>query len=412
MSPINITNLLVRIASYNNMANRNANKNVNPQNNLLTNQNLPQQNIQRPVAQNFVQPQQNAVQQQFIQQQTPQQNIAQQQFIQQQTPQQNIVQQQFIQQQIPQQNIIQQQFVQQQTPQQNIIQQQGVNQINSQAETSHILGKAVQTSRIGVNNNIASRIASINTKNQNINYVKEMMNLPQDMKDVLSLIQKAAPSSVQGQSAMISLGNINIKNLTQLIQNGSKSALNQIVDTNIIQNLSKADKKQIAEAISYLNASSSSQESQTQALKNFMLLYLPWLPLEEGTDFELDFTFSEGSEEDDENILNIVIVTRNFGEIHILIILKAMNNFEIYIQCCKKFPKRKLIKLVGEDENKYTLKTNMVFEEQTTFEPKTKAQEAKITLSHVKEISPFLLLIANSLIKYTLLLDSQAANQK
>ena len=102
-------------------------------------------------------------------------------------------------------------------------------------------------------------------------------------------------------------------------------------------------------------------------------------------------------------------MTRHFGEIHILIILKSLSSFEIYVQCCKSFPKNLLLKLIGEDEKKYTMQTNVVFEEQKNFEPKTTSNEAKITLSNVKEISPFLLVIANSLIKYTLLLDAQVS---
>ncbi len=485
MSPINITNLLVKIVAHNNMVNRNSNKNVNSQTSLLQNNTQTQQNSGRSnialaqsaaqtqnsnAAQNLNQTQNSLLQQQsniaqrniaqnnsVVQNQastaqsqnvlTQQQNVLAQNNIQnsglvqqqnvvnnrqanlsaqnavnnrQANVQQNNLAQNIAQQQsLVQNNVAQQNIQSQRNIQQNIIQQnnvlfgQDVNKTNNQANSAGVFGASTKnTGRLTqLAQTNTSALSNINVRNQNINYVKDMMKLPQEMKDVLSLVQQTqtaqAKASVQGETSLLTLSNINLKSLTLLIQNGSKEALKQIMNAAIAQNISKSDLKQLEEAISYLNASSSSQESQTQALKNFMLLYLPWLPLEEGMDFELDFTFAEGSEEDDENILNIVIMTKHFGEIHILIILKAMNNFEIYIQCCKKFPKRKLMKLIGEDENKYTLKTNMVFEEQKNYEPKTKAQEAKITLSHVKEISPFLLLIANSLIKNTLLLDAQ-----
>ena len=248
-------------------------------------------------------------------------------------------------------------------------------------------------------------------RNQNITFVKDMMKLPQQMNEVLNMVQVAqtaqtAQAKTSPETRMLLLSNIDLRALTQVIQNGSKEALNAI-GLAAAANLTKADAKMIDEAVSYLNMSASSVESQTQALKNFMLLYLPWLPLQEGMDFELDFSFSKGSDEEDENILNIVIMTRNFGEIHILIILKALNSFEIYVQCCSEFPKKTLLKLVGEDEKKFSLQTNITFETQENVAPKSQPKEAKITLSHVKEISPFLLLIANSLIKNTFVLDSQ-----
>ena len=248
-------------------------------------------------------------------------------------------------------------------------------------------------------------------RNQNITFVKDMMKLPQQMNEVLNMVQVAqtaqtAQAKTSPETRMLLLSNIDLRALTQVIQNGSKEALNAI-GLAAAANLTKADAKMIDEAVSYLNMSASSVESQTQALKNFMLLYLPWLPLQEGMDFELDFSFSKGSDEEDENILNIVIMTRNFGEIHILIILKALNSFEIYVQCCSEFPKKTLLKLVGDDEKKFSLQTNITFETQENVAPKSQPKEAKITLSHVKEISPFLLLIANSLIKNTFVLDSQ-----
>ena len=394
MSPINITNLLVKFAAQNKMANNGGVRNFNPQNSFIPKNTIPQA------------PQQAAPQ-----------VIAQ---------QPSIASPSFTPQSVTPQNIAPQLAVNQAySPSgsnlygQNVDLNNSVNNILNRDIVTRTLsnkGDVAQSHTVGLFNrkvptlqDVSKRLVQLNERNQNINYVKDMMKLPQEMKEVINLIQNQNVSSkVQQANKGLWLGNIDIRTLTQLIQNGSKEALNQIMAAGVVKNLSKSEIKQLEEAVKYLNAGSS-QESQTQALKNFMLLYLPWLPLEEGMDFELKFSFSQGSEEDDENILNIVIMTKNFGEIHILIILKSLSSFEIYVQCCKSFPKNLLIKLIAEDEKKYTMQTNMVFEEQENFEPKTTSKEAKITLSNVKEISPFLLVIANSLIKYTLLLDSQAS---
>lgn len=493
MSPMNVTNLLVKIVAQNNNLNNSANRNVNsqtpqllnpssqPQNAMTQQTNAPlhtqnaninlnnnvnnilnqemvsrqimnntnqTQNVYTPAsngnpAQNNLIPQANTLnmnQTVLAQNQPAAQNLTQNTVLNQ--TQANLVQNQNV---LNNQNINQPQTVLTQNqptvlnqPQtnnllaQNLTQKPVVNQpqvnnaLNNINQQSNVLNtqntifnaqNAVLNKQTQINNsavlknavsqNVTSKNLTLAERNQNINYVKDMMKLPQDMKDVLAVLQQTSTAQAKAvdNNRLLLLSNINIKNLTQLIQKGSNEALQQIMTTN--QALSKVQLSQLQEAVSYLNASALSQESQTQALKNFMLLYLPWLPLEEGMDFNLDFSFSEGSEEDDENILNIVIMTRNFGEIHILIILKAMNSFEIYIQCCKNFPKRKLLKLIGEEEKKYTMQTNTVFEEKAEFTPKHEVKEAKITLSHVKEISPFLLLIANSIIKNTFLLDAQ-----
>ena len=249
------------------------------------------------------------------------------------------------------------------------------------------------------------KMNSIN-RSQNVNYLKEVMNLPRDMKDVLVLLQNNT-KNVQTQSGLM-LANINIKDLTDLIQKSGKDALKQIITT-MSQSSAKGltDTSQIQDAMNYINASVSVQDAQTVALKNFMLLYLPWLPLQEGVDFELEFTFSEGGDEEDENILNISIVTKNFGQIKILIILKTICSFEIFIQCSISFPKQKLMKMVEVDEKKHSMKSNMVFENAENKIPKLNTQQAQITLANVKEISPFLLLIANSVIKNTLIIDNE-----
>lgn len=249
------------------------------------------------------------------------------------------------------------------------------------------------------------KINSIN-RSQNVNYLKEVMNLPREMKDVLVLLQNNT-KNVQTQSGLI-LANINIKDLTDLIQKSGKDALKQIITT-MSQSSVKGwtDISQIQDAMNYINASVSVQDAQTVALKNFMLLYLPWLPLHEGVDFELEFKYSEGGDEEDENILNISIVTKNFGQIKILIILKSICSFEIFIQCSISFPKQKLMKMVEVDEKKHSMKSNKVFENIENKISKLNTQQAQITLANVKEISPFLLLIANSVIKNTLIIDNE-----
>lgn len=243
-------------------------------------------------------------------------------------------------------------------------------------------------------------------------YLKDLMNLPKDLKEILAFIQNKSTSSAQIADLKTLLStNINIANLAELMQKSGKEALNKLVLT--MAEASKQginDISQIKDAMKLINASISvaGQESQSQVLKNFMLLYLPWLPLQAGADFELEIESSESEGGESETILTIMISTRNYGNIKVLLILKALNSFDIFVTCIEKFPKEELLKRINEENKLHALQSTMTFEQKELKYDNDKSHQAKISMSNLSEVNPFLLLMANALIRHTIELDNQA----
>lgn len=243
-------------------------------------------------------------------------------------------------------------------------------------------------------------------------YLKDLMNLPKEMKEILVLIQNNAVQVAKTNDLKTLLStNINLANLAELMQKSGKEAMNKLVLT--MAEASKQgvnDLSQIKDAMKLINASVSvaGQDNQSQVLKNFMLLYLPWLPLQEGVDFELEIESSEGENGDSETILTIMISTKNYGNIKILLILKGVNSFDIFVNCVENFPKEELLKRINEESKLHSLHSEMTFEQKERSDESDKSRQAKISMSNLTEVNPFLLLMANALIRHTIDLDNQA----
>jgi len=249
-------------------------------------------------------------------------------------------------------------------------------------------------------NNIASLERSL--------YMKDLMKLPKEMQDILVLIQNNTTATKEVAKLMTT--NINMAQLAEVIQKGGKEAMNKLIL--VMADASKqgiTDLSQIKDAIKFINASVSvaGQDNTNQILKTFMLLYLPWLPLQEGVDFELDIETSSGEEKESETTLTIMISTRNYGNIRVTLILLTPSSIDIFVNCTDKFPKEELLKRINTESKNHSIQTTTMFEEKIIKRDDETPRQAKINFSNLNEVNPFLLLMANAVIKHTIDLDNQ-----
>lgn len=240
-------------------------------------------------------------------------------------------------------------------------------------------------------------------------YIKDLMNMPKDIEEVLVLIQNE--TATEQQATKLLNTKVSLSTLAELIQAGGKEAMNKLVL--VMANSAKqgiTDLSQIKDAIKLINASVSvaSQDNPNQVLKSFMLLYLPWLPLQEGVDFDLEIAGSDSGGEEGETSITILISTRNFGNVKVTLILVAGNSVSIIVNCSEKFPKEELLKRINAESKNHSMQSNITFEQKDfKYEPSEKRQ-AKISMSNLTEVNPFLLLMANAVIRHTIELDNQA----
>lgn len=243
-------------------------------------------------------------------------------------------------------------------------------------------------------------------------YIKDLMNLPKDLEEVLVLIQNKMATNEEVTTLLTK--SINMTTLAELIQTGGKEALNKLVL--VMANASKqgiTDLSQIKDTIRLINASVSvaGQDNPSQILKSFILLYLPWLPLQEGVDFDLEIEGSEGGEDGSETSITILISTKNYGNVRVTIVLLEGNSMSIIINCCEKFPKEELLKRIKTESKAHSIPAEISFEQKETKkdaeQDKDANVQAKISMSNLTKVNPFLLLMANAVIRHTIELDNQ-----
>lgn len=240
-------------------------------------------------------------------------------------------------------------------------------------------------------------------------YIKDLMNLPKEMEEMLLTLQNNTKS--MAEVSKILSKNVNIATLAEMMQKNGKEAMNKLILT--MAEASKqgiTDTTQLKDAIKYINASVSvaGQDNPNLIIKNFMLMYLPWLPLREGVDFELEIESSSSGDDGEETSVTILISTVNYGNIKVTLILNTQNSIDILINCCEKFPKQELINRINGESKSHALQTTVSFEQNSSKPEDGAARQAKVSMSNLFDVNPFLLLMTNAVIRHTIELDNLA----
>ena len=209
-------------------------------------------------------------------------------------------------------------------------------------------------------------------------------------------------------------GLINLSDISAMIQANGKDAIAKLITTMASSaKLGVQDLSQLKETAKLINASVAvaAQNDSTQTMKLLMLLYLPWLPLQEGVGFDLDI--ETGSKPDgSDSILTITITTINYGNVVATLILESSNSVHVSIECTKKFPKEELQIRIEGDEKHYSMESVLSFST-TTQALSNKTQEkpdVKINMSNTNEINPYMLLMAHTIIRHVIEIDKNTSN--
>ncbi len=311
----------------------------------------------------------------------------------------------------------------------------------------------------------AAQMANMAGADQSV-YVKEMMNLPKNLNELLYILQKNitlaqfnqqfarqiamqrnALSQTQAQ-ILAQLQGLSLTEAQNMLLTGNKAVLNQLqnsirnlaISSNGLINLSQiasmiqangkeaiaklitamansaklgiTDLTQLKETAKLINASiaAASQNDSAQTMKLLMLLYLPWLPLQEGVGFDLDIETGENSDGSD-SILVITITTLNYGNVTATLILESSNSVHVNIECVKEFPKDELLMRIEGDEKHYSMNSVVSFETslQTTVNEGQEKPQAKINMGSTNEINPYLLLMSHTIIRHVIEIDKNTS---
>lgn len=223
-------------------------------------------------------------------------------------------------------------------------------------------------------------------------------------------------SSNQLQSALKNLeilsgGIINLADISILLQKNGKEALTKLIMS--MTEASKAgitDLTQMKEMAKLINASISiaAENNPQKTLKLLLMLYLPWLPLEDGVGFDLEVESKSGGEEESDSVLTVTISTKNFGTVVATIFLETSNSVQIAIECSDKFPREELQLRMDSDKKQYSMDTVTTYNVNKDLKPNTDKASANINMSQTTEINPYLLLTAHSIIRHVIEIDNNA----
>ena len=225
-------------------------------------------------------------------------------------------------------------------------------------------------------------------------------------------IQQAA-SQKDAISLMFS-GMISMPAVSEMILKNSKQAVAGLIIAMSSASKNGMTNEQIAQTLSIVNSCVSMAESgnPAQTLKSLMLLYLPWLPLNEGVGFDLEVETDNGENDSNDSKLTVLIQTKNYGNVKGVFTLTTTNSIDIFIVCSEDFPKTLLQKSLMEEGTSHSMTMNIDVE---AIEPKKNnvndKQETKVNLSATNEMNPYLLLIAHAFIRNTIYLDSNAITE-
>ncbi len=202
---------------------------------------------------------------------------------------------------------------------------------------------------------------------------------------------------------------VNLTSVSALLQKNSKMAMNKMVSMMTMATAQgMTDIKPLQDTVNIINASVSanSQNDSIQTLKNLMLLYLPWLPLQEGVGFDLDIEQDVTIPESD-TFIKILITTVNYGSLNATVSLVSGNSVDIGIICSEKFPKKELFKRLQKDSTQHSMQSVIDFQQQKPQEQiETTNPKAKVNLSNVNQVNPYLLLMSHAIIRHTIELDA------
>ena len=227
------------------------------------------------------------------------------------------------------------------------------------------------------------------------------------------MIQQQISQSAQQKDAVALMfgGMINLPAVSEMILKNSKHAIQGLIIAMASASKHGMTSEQINETLGIINSCVAMAESgnSAQTLKSLMMLYLPWLPLNEGVGFDLEVETTDGENESNDSKLTVLIQTRHFGNVKGVFTLTTSNSVDIYIICSEVFPKTLLQRSLMDEGASHAMTMSIDVQ---AIEPKKDEKsdnvEAKVNLSATNEMNPYLLLMAHAFIRNTIYIDSNA----
>lgn len=209
---------------------------------------------------------------------------------------------------------------------------------------------------------------------------------------------------------ILSAGMINLDQIALLLQKNGKEGITKLIMS--MTQASKAgitDLSQMKDMAKLINASISiaTENNPPKTLKLLLMLYLPWLPLEDGVGFDLEIQQKNDEHIESDSILVITVTTINFGTVKATLLLESSNSVQVTIECNDEFPKKELSLRIENEQKFYSIDSVISYQKTKQINDlKQTKQTTNINTSQTTEINPYLLLMAHTIIKHIIDIDN------
>ncbi len=247
-----------------------------------------------------------------------------------------------------------------------------------------------------------AELASL-SQQQTISMLRDLLNLSKSFDSFLSQLMTNSQLLNQQNALSLLASNMNLNQLSNLLQNNSKTAM-----TNLYQMLAQYNQvgvslkdEQMSTLTKLISFVSASSNSDVQALKTLMLMYLPWLPLTDPNAFKLEIANSMGGNEGlTTDSITVMILTENYGNLQADIQKTEEDGIKIELISSETFPQKEFADLMKEESTKYSININLILSKKESFnKDKVEKSETQVCMNTSPGVNPFLLLISNAVIK-------------
>ncbi len=284
----------------------------------------------------------------------------------------------------------------------NIITNSKTKEVAAETTTQNTPKIIQTTNNIGMY--ILSKLENINKLDniQKMLFLKEMLNLPDEWKDLLIFAALKSSPSANSKQLLSKLIDFNL--LKKDINQTSNEILNKLLKLLTPQMAAKSS--EIQQMMEILQKFLPSSETKTpDFIKDLMLMYLPYLPLKE--DFKLMFQNKNNNDDNSENnsdAIIIILTTKNMGTFRIEIFLE---NSTPHIQIDNNSDSLNKRFLTGLKEIKQKLEIKNEISIIKNKNIQSSNEQSQHIISSSKKIHPQILIIAYEIIKMILELDNK-----
>lgn len=301
----------------------------------------------------------------------------------------------------------------------------------NQAEQNRInTGKPINTfTNIPVKTNFQNEMKAqmLNRTEQSL-LMKELLNIPKDLKQLLALFANKNTSSQAFSRLLQSTSfKINTEIIQQLLETNSREVINRLI--RLIQQApgNTQNYDQLKPLLALLAQVTPARDSSPQeVLAHLLLLYLPWLPLMEEQRIMVRFEKKKsGGSDEDQVAMVIYISTINLGRFKVSILIDKDKKLDIHIEHISETDEKEsdeeikarkeildnILKSFDAEVKEEKIKANAYVSEvkQKNF---TESEERNVTISKVNSISPAILLAAQKIARIILEIDEKICLQE